>query len=51
MTGVEVDEADEADAKSVMLEYFTDGFDWTEGLPLAAEASSGDWYSKYGGGK
>lgn len=42
----EVDEAEEASAKSVLMEYFTDGFEWTKGLPLAAEASSNWYYTK-----
>lgn len=43
---VEVDEADEQDARNVIHEYFVDGFDWTDGLPLAAEVSSNLYYTK-----
>lgn len=42
----EVDEKDADDAASVLLEYFLDGFEWTEGLPLAAEITVADYYSK-----
>lgn len=42
----EVDTALVRDAKSVLMEYFLDGFEWTEGLPLAAEATSSWFYTK-----
>jgi hypothetical protein len=42
----EPDEKDASDAASVLMEYFTDGFAWTEGLPLAAEATISPYYTK-----
>lgn len=42
----EVDEKDAADAASVLSEYMLDGFDWTEGLPLACETTTNWYYTK-----
>lgn len=42
----EPDENDAEDAAAVLHEYFTDGFPWSEGLPLAAETTIAPYYSK-----
>lgn len=42
----EVDEANGADAKRTLHEIMVEGFDWSKGLPLAAEATSNWYYTK-----
>lgn len=39
-------EEDAADAAAVLHEYFTDGFEWSKGLPLAAETTINWYYTK-----
>lgn len=43
---VEAIEADTAPAAVALRDFMEMGFDWTEGLPLAAETTIGRWYSK-----
>lgn len=42
----EVDDHEVASAKNVLHQYFVDGFEWSEGLPLAAETTASWFYTK-----